>query len=256
MSRGSRVAATRPGRAPGGCPAGGRISINRAAARGRRGGVEVGLKPLDVVVEQRADRVRAGPRRRSGRHDALADAADDLGILVTRGVGPLLARQRQHDARLPSRGRGGRSAALSGDLRPGPLAPQVEPGCGFDDVDDVGAARAGGAYIVDVVEAATGVNLWREWARTEVAGEGGTYDLPQVREDQAGIVLSLARQEWPDTTAYQDPEIVSRIRRAHHAGLIVSSARPERIGALLDDYVERFRTDFHASAPPPERPLD
>ena len=107
------------------------------------------------------------------------------------------------------------------------------------------SARVGGAYIVDVVEAATGVNLWREWARTEVAGEGGRYELPPVREDQAGIVLSLARQEWPDTSAYQDPEIVSRIRRSHHAGLIVSSARPERVGALLDDYVGRFRTDFH-----------
>jgi hypothetical protein len=118
------------------------------------------------------------------------------------------------------------------------------------------SARVGGAYIVDVVEAATGVNLWREWARTEIAGEGGSYELPPVREDQAGIVLSLARQEWPDTSAYQDPEIVSRIRRSHHAGLIVSSARPERVGALLDDYLGRFRTDFHASAPPPERPLD
>ena len=75
------------------------------------------------------------------------------------------------------------------------------------------SARVGGAYIVDVVEAATGVNLWREWARTEIAGEGGSYELPPVREHQAGIVLSLARQEWPDTSVYQDPEIVSRIRR-------------------------------------------
>ncbi len=30
------------------------------------------------------------------------------------------------------------------------------------------AARVGGAYIADVLEAATGVNLWREWARLEV----------------------------------------------------------------------------------------
>jgi hypothetical protein len=100
------------------------------------------------------------------------------------------------------------------------------------------------------------VNLWREWARVEVAGEGGTYDPPPLRGEQAGIVLSLARQEWPDTAGYADPEIVSRIRKAHHAGLIVSSPRPERVAALLDGYVERFRADFHASAPPPERPLD
>jgi biotin carboxylase len=31
------------------------------------------------------------------------------------------------------------------------------------------AARVGGAYIADVLEAASGINLWREWARLEVA---------------------------------------------------------------------------------------
>ena len=35
------------------------------------------------------------------------------------------------------------------------------------------SARVGGAFIVDVVEAATGVNLWREWAKIEIAGEHG-----------------------------------------------------------------------------------
>ena len=31
------------------------------------------------------------------------------------------------------------------------------------------AARVGGAYIAEVLEAASGVNLWREWARLEIA---------------------------------------------------------------------------------------
>ena len=116
------------------------------------------------------------------------------------------------------------------------------------------SARVGGAYIVDVVEAATGVNLWREWARAELSGDG--YVPPAARPGHAGIVLSLARQEWPDTSAYADPEIVTRVKKAHHAGLIVSSDRPDRIGPLLDIYVQRFQADFHASAPPPDRPLD
>jgi biotin carboxylase len=118
------------------------------------------------------------------------------------------------------------------------------------------SARVGGAYIVDVVEAASGVNLWREWAKTEIAGDAGAYAPLRSRQGQAGIVLSLARQEWPDTREYQDPEIVGRIRKAHHAGLVVASEQPGRVAALLDDYVARFQADFHASAPPPERPLD
>jgi biotin carboxylase len=118
------------------------------------------------------------------------------------------------------------------------------------------SARVGGAYIVDVIEAASGVNLWREWARVEIAGEHGAYELPALRHDHAGIVLSLARQEDPDTSAYTAPEIVQRIKKRHHAGLIVASARHERVSELLSEHVTRFYADFHASAPAPDRPLD
>jgi biotin carboxylase len=118
------------------------------------------------------------------------------------------------------------------------------------------SARVGGAYIVDVVEAATGINLWREWARAEIVGDGGTYDPPPSRRRSAGIVLSLARQEDPDTSAYDEPEIVKRICKRHHAGLIVASPDAARVATLLDDYARRFYADFHASAPPPARATD
>ena len=118
------------------------------------------------------------------------------------------------------------------------------------------SARVGGAYIVDVVEAATGVNLWREWAKVEIAGQDGRYDPPPSRPLAGGIVLSLARQEYPDTAAYTDPEITLRIRKAHHAGLIVTSPSGERVAHLLDDYTRRFYEDFHTSAPPPASAVD
>ena len=115
------------------------------------------------------------------------------------------------------------------------------------------SARVGGAFIVDVVEAASGINLWREWARVEIAGEDGTYDPPPARDLAGGIVLSLARQEYPDTSAYDDPEITVRIRKPNHAGLIVTSPSGDRVAELLDDYTRRFYADFHTSAPPLER---
>ena len=55
------------------------------------------------------------------------------------------------------------------------------------------SARVGGAFIVDVVEAATGLNLWREWAKIEIAGEDGAYDVSIARSDIAGIALCLSR---------------------------------------------------------------
>ncbi len=118
------------------------------------------------------------------------------------------------------------------------------------------SARVGGAFIVDVVEAATGLNLWREWARIEIAGEHGTYEPPVSKGQSAGIVLSLARQEEPDMSAYDDPEVVKQIQKHHHAGVIVASPDEQRVRSLLDAYVKRFYTDFHASAPPLERAIE
>ncbi len=118
------------------------------------------------------------------------------------------------------------------------------------------SARVGGAFIVDVVEAATGINLWREWAKIEIAGEHGTYAPPAIRTDHAGIVLSLARQEEPDTSAFDAPEIVARIRKRHHIGLIVASPDESRVDQLLSEYAVRIQRDFHASAPAPERATD
>lgn len=116
------------------------------------------------------------------------------------------------------------------------------------------AARVGGAYIAEVLEAATGVNLWREWARLEIADGRGTTKIRPTRKEYAGIILSLAKQESPDTSAYVDEEIVHRVTKRHHAGLIVRSAQLTRVNQLLDDYAIRFADDFVAVAPPPERP--
>ena len=116
------------------------------------------------------------------------------------------------------------------------------------------AARVGGAYISDVIEAATGINLWREWARLEVGAGKQPYQLPEPHHDYAGIIVSLARQESPDTATYDDPEIVYRVTRYHHAGFVLKSPRPERIEELLASYAKRFQEDFLATQPVPERP--
>ena len=116
------------------------------------------------------------------------------------------------------------------------------------------AARVGGAYISDVLEAASGVNLWREWARLELADGKAPERIRPLRKEYAGIVLSLAKQEQPDTSAYVDEEIIYRVKKRHHAGLIVRSAKLERVLGLLDNYAQRFADDFVAIAPPPERP--
>jgi biotin carboxylase len=116
------------------------------------------------------------------------------------------------------------------------------------------AARVGGAYISDVVEAASDINLWREWARLEVGAGKMPYSIPPQRRDYAGVIVSLARQEEPDTSAYNDPEIVCRVKKYHHAGFVVKSPDPARVKELLEGYSRRFVTDFLATQPVPDKP--
>ena len=116
------------------------------------------------------------------------------------------------------------------------------------------AARVGGAHIAETLEAASGHNLWREWARVEVAhARGETVGDVDARREYGGIALSLAKQERPDTSAYDDPEIVFRADKPFHVGLVVRSPVLARVRELLDSYAERFAQDFSAYAPPPDR---
>jgi biotin carboxylase len=117
------------------------------------------------------------------------------------------------------------------------------------------AARVGGAFIADVVEHASGVNPWVEWARIEVAlALHQPYRLPPLRREYAGSVICLARQQEPDLSAYVDPEIVYRLKKFHHAGLIVRSPQPERVEQLVDSYGRRFLDDFYARMDAPAKP--
>jgi biotin carboxylase len=117
------------------------------------------------------------------------------------------------------------------------------------------AARVGGAFISDLVETSTGINLWREWAKIEIAHlRGKKYEVPAAREGYAGSVLCLATSDEPDTSAFNAPEIVYRMKKAHHAGLIVLSTDPARVEALLDEYSRSFAEQFLAKMPPPEKP--
>ena len=117
------------------------------------------------------------------------------------------------------------------------------------------AARVGGAFIAEVIEHTYGINPWIEWARLEVAAmRGQPYVLPPMREDYAGSVLCLARVPEPDTSSYDASEVVYRMQKHHHAGLIVRSHDAGRVASLLDDYSQKFLEEFCSSEPVPDKP--
>jgi hypothetical protein len=117
------------------------------------------------------------------------------------------------------------------------------------------SARVGGAHIAELIEIATGANLWAEWAKVEVAAaRRANYVVPPDRGEYGGLVVSLARQEWPDTSAYADAEIAWRMSKHHHVGFILRSDDHRRIESLLESYVPRIAHDFGAALPMTDSP--
>lgn len=118
-------------------------------------------------------------------------------------------------------------------------------------------ARVGGAHVADLVEAATGINLWAEWADIEIDKGTVPYVLPPRRMEYGGLVQCLARSEHPDLSAYDDPEVFDRSNDPYHAGLIVRSPSHARARQLLDEFSRRFGEEFLSVVPhhtlPPRR---
>lgn len=115
------------------------------------------------------------------------------------------------------------------------------------------ACRVGGAYIANVLEHACNFNLWREWAKLETATVEDPYKLPKLRKEYAGIALALANTDEPDTSHYTDEEIVYRVSKPKHVGLIFYTKKETRLKELLQTYTDRIGQDFLATAPAKER---
>jgi biotin carboxylase len=118
------------------------------------------------------------------------------------------------------------------------------------------SARVGGANIAELVDAATGINLWAEWAKIETLPQNESYSLPEEESNYGGIILSLAKQQWPDMLHYDDDEIFWKLSKEYHAGIIVKSNKKERVDELISNYTERFYNDFFTSAPIQDKPTN
>ena len=116
------------------------------------------------------------------------------------------------------------------------------------------SARVGGANIMDLIQAATGLNLWAEWAKVEL--QEAAYKVHPPRKEYAGLLVSLARQEWPDLAVFNEPEVVVRIAKRHHVGLVWHSKSYARVMELERIYTDRVKRDYHASQPAPAKATD
>ncbi|XLS29500.1 acetyl-CoA carboxylase biotin carboxylase subunit family protein [Flavobacteriaceae bacterium M23B6Z8] len=119
------------------------------------------------------------------------------------------------------------------------------------------SARVGGAYIANMVEASTGVSLWKEWANIENdILNGETYTLPDASYRAAGLLVSLAKEKHPDTSMFQDKEIYEHLRKEYHVGFVFAAKKEETVQAKLDDYAKIVTEKFLNILPPTDKPTN
>ena len=112
------------------------------------------------------------------------------------------------------------------------------------------SARVGGASLADMVEAASGINLWAEWARIEAAMlQELPYMPPKAEKSNAGIVVTLSKFENPDHGPLNHPSIVWRMKKKYHVGLIVKNDESEHVFSTLNQLTDQIYHEYHASIP-------
>ena len=112
------------------------------------------------------------------------------------------------------------------------------------------SARCGGAHLTDMVEAASGISLWTEWANIEHAVlTGKKYHLPMVDEMQAGIIVTLSKFEKPDYENFTDPEIWWKLYKKYHIGFIFQHKTEKKIDELLAKYATVIKEEYATVVP-------
>ena len=112
------------------------------------------------------------------------------------------------------------------------------------------SARVGGANLSNMVEVASGVDLWGEWAKIEDAVlKGKSYSAPESTHDHAGIIASLSRYEHAPYERHTDPEIAWTMPKDYHVGFIFKSDQRQGVINMLDKYAQIVASDYHATVP-------
>lgn len=100
-------------------------------------------------------------------------------------------------------------------------------------------------YLSEMFFAATGINLWKEWAMLIINGKG-TSDIIKPQQ-YAGLIFSDTWQEQPLLDDYDDDEIKHKIVGKNQAAIILASDNYNKITELIKEYTKRFYIDFFAN---------
>ncbi|HRN49167.1 MAG TPA: ATP-grasp domain-containing protein [Niabella sp.] len=117
------------------------------------------------------------------------------------------------------------------------------------------SSRIGGAHIPDMIEAATGVNVWKEWAKLETAIlREEKYTVEETKNLYAGLLISLAKEEKPDTKPFECAEVNKFLEIKSHIGIVYQSDNADVIINKINEATDLITKDLLSIMPPKTKP--
>ena len=117
------------------------------------------------------------------------------------------------------------------------------------------SSRVGGAHIPDLVEAATGINIWHEWAKLENALlRNQNYEVNKPTGFFAGLIVALAKELHPNTSEFENNEIYRFLPIDYHIGIVYKSDSEDKIQERLDEAALLITEKILNILPPKEKP--
>lgn len=117
------------------------------------------------------------------------------------------------------------------------------------------SSRVGGAHIPDLVEASTGINLWREWARIEDALlKKTTYEIGKSTGFAAGLIVALGKEKVQNYEKFQCEEVLKFLPLDYHIAIVYKSDSKEKIQERLDEAAQLITEEYLNILPPKSKP--
>lgn len=117
------------------------------------------------------------------------------------------------------------------------------------------SSRVGGAHIPDLVEASTGINIWREWAKMEDhLLKNKVYKLAKPTGFSAGLLIALANRKNPEHSEFMCDEVVKFLPIENHIGIVFRSNDEQKVLKCLDKAAKKVTEDFLTIIPPKDKP--
>ncbi len=116
------------------------------------------------------------------------------------------------------------------------------------------SSRVGGAHIPDMVEAATGVNIWKEWAKLETSLlSNEVYKVKETKNIFGGLIFSLSKDKHPNKSEFENENVVKFIDKDYHIGIVYEAKNQETILERLDEATQKITQSFLSVIPPKDK---